>query len=78
MPVQSNYAINVFWSSEDESWIADVPDLPHCYAFGDSPEVAIREVTVTQRLWLETARDQGFAIPAPHYRPRPARRTATG
>lgn len=39
-----DYHINVFYSEEDEGYIADVPDLINCSAFGDSPEEALREV----------------------------------
>ena len=67
--MEGNYHINIFWSAEDESWIADIPDLPHCYAFGDSAEEALRELEVTQRLWLETAREEGIPIPAAKYIP---------
>ena len=39
-----DYHINVFYSEEDEGYIADIPDLPHCSAFGISPEEALHEV----------------------------------
>ncbi len=67
--MESRYHINIFWSAEDSSWIADIPDLPHCYAFGDSPDEALSELKVAQRLWLETAREEGIPIPEPRYRP---------
>ena len=41
-----HYAIIVFWSDEDGSWVADVPDLKSCSAFGDTPEEAVAEVGV--------------------------------
>jgi predicted RNase H-like HicB family nuclease len=63
------YHINVFWSAEDDAWIADVPDLPGCSAFGATPEEAVREVQVAQELWLDAAREHGRDIPAPKYRP---------
>jgi predicted RNase H-like HicB family nuclease len=64
-----NYTINIFWSAEDRSWIADIPDLPHCYAFGDSPEEALQELAVARTLWIETAREEGIPIPRPAYQP---------
>jgi len=63
------YHINLFWSAEDECWVADVPDLTFCSAFGDTPEVALAEVQVAIRAWLESARAHGDPIPEPRYRP---------
>ena len=70
-----DYHINVFWSDEDESYVADIPDLFPCAATGDSPEEALAEVLVAREAWLETAREQGLPIPEPTYRP-DARRAA--
>ena len=47
--MSARYHINLFWSAEDECWIADVPDLRFCSAFGDSPETAVREVKVAMQ-----------------------------
>jgi predicted RNase H-like HicB family nuclease len=66
---QHHYHINVFWSVEDNCWIADVPDLRPCSAHGDSPSQAIAEAEVAISLWLETAEEHGLAIPEPRYRP---------
>ncbi len=63
------YHINIFWSAEDECWVADVPDLRFCSAFGDSPEMAAREVQVAVQAWLESAMEHGDPIPEPRYRP---------
>jgi predicted RNase H-like HicB family nuclease len=65
----ARYHINLFWSAEDECWVADVPDLRFCSAFGDSPETAVREVQVAMHAWLESAREHGDPIPEPRYRP---------
>ena len=51
------YHINVFYSAEDEGFIADIPDLKGCSAFGDTPEKALSEVLIAQRLWLEVAQE---------------------
>ena len=67
--MSARYHINLFWSAEDECWVADVPDLRFCSAFGDSPETAVREVQVAMRAWLESAREHGDPIPEPRYRP---------
>lgn len=63
------YHINVFWSPPDESWVADVPDLQSCAAFGDTPEEAIAEAQVAIAAWVASARDGGLHVPEPRYRP---------
>lgn len=64
-----DYHINIFYSDEDGGYIADIPDLKACSAFGASPEEAVKEVKVAKAAWLETARQSGKPIPAPKYRP---------
>ena len=63
------YHINVFWSDEDDCWIADVPDLRPCSAHGDTPTEAIAEAEIAISLWLETAQERGMPIPDARYRP---------
>lgn len=63
------YHINVFWSDADKAWVADVPDLKSCSAFGDSPEEAVAEVKEAMAAWLEVARQEGHPIPEAIYRP---------
>lgn len=65
----TDYHINVFHSAEDEGWIADIPDLRYCSAFGDTPAEAVAEVLVAKEAWLEAARQEGKPIPPPKYRP---------
>lgn len=64
-----DYHINVFYSEEDEGYIADIPDLKHCSAFGETPEEALREVLKAKEAWLQTARSKGKFIPSSRYRP---------
>ena len=64
-----DYHINVFYSEEDGGYIADIPDLECCSAFGNSPEEAVREVAIAKNAWLESAREMGKEIPEPRYRP---------
>ncbi|MDP1547213.1 MAG: type II toxin-antitoxin system HicB family antitoxin [Anaerolineales bacterium] len=64
-----DYHINIFYSEEDEGYIADIPDLVHCSAFGDTPEEALSEALVAKKAWLEAAKAEGKSIPAPRYRP---------
>jgi predicted RNase H-like HicB family nuclease len=59
------YAIEIFYSDEDEGYIAVVPELPGCSAFGDTEEAALKEVKVAIELWLETAQKEGREIPHP-------------
>ena len=63
------YHINIFWSEEDGGYIADVPDLEACSAFGSTPEEALHEVQVAKAAWLEAAKSSGKPIPNPRYRP---------
>lgn len=65
----TDYHINVFYSAEDECWIADIPDLRYCSAHGPTPQKALKEVMVAKELWLEVAREHGDPIPPPRYRP---------
>jgi len=64
-----DYHINIFYSEEDEGYIADIPDLKFCSAFGDTPEEALREVQVAKAAWIEAARAEGIPVPPPRYRP---------
>ena len=64
-----DYHINVFYSDEDECYIADIPDLKYCSAHGDTPEEAMHEVLIAKQIWLEVAHEDGLAIPEPRYRP---------
>ncbi len=63
------YHINVFFSTDDDCWVADVPDLKYCSAFGDSAEEAVREVESAMTAWLKAAKDRRKPIPVPKYRP---------
>ena len=65
----SDYHINVFFSDEDGGYIADIPDLRHCSAFGVTPEKALREVLKAKQAWIAAARAHRRPIPNPRYRP---------
>jgi predicted RNase H-like HicB family nuclease len=65
----SDYHINVFYSDEDGGYIADVPDLQACSAFGSTPQEALSQVLVAKDAWLASARERGDPIPQPHYSP---------
>ena len=64
-----DYHINIFWSEEDGGYIADIPDLEACAAFGRTPEEVLREVELAKTAWLEAALAEGKPLPEPRYRP---------
>ena len=64
-----DYHINIFFSDEDDSYIADIPDLEACCAFGTSAKAALAEVERAKDAWLTAARETGKTIPEPRYRP---------
>jgi len=64
-----DYHINIFYSDEDGGYIADVPDLESCSAFGKTPSEALAEVERAKEAWIEAARDAGKSVPEPRYRP---------
>jgi predicted RNase H-like HicB family nuclease len=57
-----DYHINIFYSDEDGGYIADIPDLKACSAFGATAEEALREVELAKSAWLEAARAEGKPI----------------
>jgi predicted RNase H-like HicB family nuclease len=65
--VTPKYHINVFWSEADGAWVADVPDLKSCSAFGDTPAEALAEVENAMEAWLAVAREDGLPISEPLY-----------
>src|SRR3546814_6850142 len=67
--MSTHYHINLFWSDEDDCWIADVPDLKYCSAHAATPEEAVREVQVAMTAWLEVSAERGETPPRPRYRP---------
>jgi predicted RNase H-like HicB family nuclease len=64
-----DYHINIFFSDEDGGYIADIPDLEACSAFGQTPEDALREVQIARAVWIEAALAEGKPVPVPRYRP---------
>lgn len=68
--MRPHYHVNLFWYPADDCWVADIPDLTACSAFGDTPEDALAEVQIAMDGWLATAAERGLTIPQPSYRPR--------
>jgi len=64
-----DYHINIFYSDADGGYIADIPDLEACSAFGKTPAEALKQAQVAKRTWLEAARAEGKPIPRPRYKP---------
>ena len=65
----SRYPSEVFWSDEDEGFVATAQDLPGCSAFGETQEEAIRELQDAIAAWVASAEAVGNPIPAPSPRP---------
>ena len=65
MKMPHKYAIEIFYSDEDEGFIAVVPELAGCSAFGETEEEALSEVKVAIGLWLDIARQEEREIPEP-------------
>jgi predicted RNase H-like HicB family nuclease len=63
-----HYHINIFWSDEDEGYIAEIPDLKGCSAPGTTPQNALSKLEKARAAWLEAARAEGRAVPEPRYR----------
>ena len=57
------YSRVLYWSAEDNAWIAEVPELEFCAADGPTPQVALAEVENAVQRWLDVAREEGWEIP---------------
>jgi predicted RNase H-like HicB family nuclease len=63
--MKSKYAISIYWSDEDDAYVAVVPDLPGCMADGASYQEALAAAERAIELWIETAQELGREIPQP-------------
>ena len=59
------YEIVLYWSEEDQAFIAEVPELPGCAADGETYQEALQNVEVIMQEWIETAEELGRPIPEP-------------
>ena len=59
------YELIIYWSADDQSFIAEVPELPGCMADGVSYREALENVESVIREWIETAKELGRPIPEP-------------
>jgi predicted RNase H-like HicB family nuclease len=59
------YEIIIFWSNEDDAFVAEVPELPGCMAHGPTQDEALANIREAMDLWIETAKEFGDPIPTP-------------
>jgi predicted RNase H-like HicB family nuclease len=59
------YEVIIYWSHEDQVFIAEVPELPECMAHGSTQQVALANANEAIQLWLDTANEFGDPIPEP-------------
>lgn len=64
-----DYHINIFYSEEDEGYIADIPDLEACSAFGSTPDEALAQLHRAREAWIAAAKAANKPVPPPRYRP---------
>lgn len=65
---EPRYEVIIYWSSEDEAFIAEVPELPGCAADGPTYQEALSKVQGIIEEWIETAKELGRSIPEPRGR----------
>ena len=59
------YELIIYWSEDDQAFVAEVPELPGCAAHGDTPDAALASCQEAIHLWLDTAKEFGRPIPEP-------------
>jgi predicted RNase H-like HicB family nuclease len=65
---ESRYELIIFWDESDQIFVVDVPELPGCMAHGSTKSEAIANAEAAIELWIETAKEDGIAIPEPRGR----------
>lgn len=63
-----SYQVIIYWSQEDDAFLAEIPELPGCMADGPTPAKALAAVERVAQEWIETARELGRSIPEPRGR----------
>ena len=66
--MNTKYGIIIFWSAEDNAFVAEVPELPGCMADGSSYQEALSNAEQSIQEWIDTARKLGRSIPEPRGR----------
>jgi len=64
----SKYEIIIFWSDEDQAYVAEVPELPGCMADGRTYQEAVANAEVVIGEWIQTAKELGRSVPEPRGR----------
>jgi predicted RNase H-like HicB family nuclease len=64
----NSYEMIIWWSTEDNAYVVDVPELPGCMAHGATRLAAIQNAEEAIRFWIKTAKDDGMEIPQPRGR----------
>ena len=64
----NKYEVIIYWSEEDEAFVAEVPELPGCAAHGPTQEAALASAQEAIRLWVDTAKEFGDPVPEPRGR----------
>lgn len=59
------YEVIIYWSAADQTYVAEVPELPGCMAHGSTQEVALANANEAIRLWIDTAKEFGDPVPEP-------------
>jgi predicted RNase H-like HicB family nuclease len=66
--MNANYEVIIYWSAEDQAFIAEAPELPGCMADGATYQEALKNLEAVMQEWIETAKELGRAIPEPRGR----------
>ena len=66
--MSSNFEIIIYWSKEDNAFVAEVPELPGCMADGKTYQEAVTNVEVIVEEWIQAAKEMGRPIPEPRGR----------
>lgn len=64
----AGYGVVIWWSADDECYLAQVPELAGCMSDGKTREEALQNIEVVMHEWLETATDEGRSVPLPNCR----------
>lgn len=63
--MKPKYEVILYWSEDDQAFIAEVPELPGCAADGTTYREALSNAEVIMQEWIETAKEQGRPVPEP-------------
>ena len=64
-PTELKYEVIIYWSKDDDAFVAEMPELAGCAADGPTTQAALSAVLEVAREWIETARELGRTIPEP-------------